>query len=599
MVVDNLSGASRADFSGTNNIAMAPIGASIFESIGGHEGPSIGRATHAQQHAMSDAHGCQSERLGSQALTVRRFLSFADVVKQDPVFWPAVRVSAKFEEIDQKISENAEKIEGLHERSLEAKEKALDGNTEEAVHRAIEDAKQFESQAQDLRLEVDKLRKQYQPDPNLSEKDKADQEKIIDEGIEKIDALTNQITDLRKDAQYNAPFAFEQPEKRSFKNVTLDGNTKKKVQLQRLLPVFEYAPEVLDRRRSSLKEISNALVAESYEIKKSFDARRKRDRLSPCYSVVFSEHTGKYYHAENIKFGGDDIKRAEFIEELHPFIKARIEEYQSKASACNLDPKAIGPEQPGNHSEVRAVSQALADLPDGVDVNDPETLKGLHIFNMRTRVGAGNKPERNGDNMRRCNNCKVLTRGVNSISDVEGYINQLPSYIAEYKKRHNDESPPLQMISEITDTAKRPLNLPALISANAVDYETLGYDPLLGLTREDGQAFSGQAIASDDEGVSTMNIVQGALEGPAEIRDSNGNKREIMHYQSGVPHGERTRWSATGHKALTATYGYGVLLDSTTYDENGNISDQYQIDPSSEDYKIYSQWRTMDTSAQS
>lgn len=595
----NVSGVSSRNCGGANSPVPESISTGVFESIDVHDNPGAGRVTHAQHLAMQVALGGEPSMHGCQVLTVRRFLSFADVVKQDSVFWPAVRVSAKFEEIDQKINENAEKIEKLHELSREAKEKALDGNTEKDVHRAIEDVKQFESQAQDLRLEVEKLRKQYQPDPNLSEKDKAAQEKVINEGIEKIDALTNQVTGLRKDAEYDAPFAFEQPEKRSFKNVTLDGNTKKKVQLQRLLPEFQYKPEVLDRRRSSLKAISDALVAESYEIKKSFDARPKRERLSPCYSVVFSTHTGKYYHAENIKFGGDDKKRTAFIEELHPLIKARIEEYQSRSSACNLDPKAIGPEQPGNHSEVRAVSQALADLPDGVDVNDPETLRGLHIFNMRTRVGAGKKPERNGDSMRRCNNCKVLTRGVNSISDVEGYINQLPSYIAEYKKRHNDESPPLQMISEITETAKSPVNSTALNGANAVDYEALGYDPLLGLTREDGQAFSGRAVVSDDEGVSTLNIVQGALEGPAEIRNSNGNKREVINYQAGVPHGERTRWFASGSQALTETYGYGVLLDSTTYDENGNILDQYQIDPSSEDYKIYSQWRAMDKISQS
>lgn len=543
------------------------------------------------------------------ALFVRPFLSYADVVKLSEPLPFVSFIGASYEDVAAGIEERQRKIqEGLREvRELEAR--ATDPTaTEEDVVEAVDRIRALEDRVKDLNIEVADLKRRYKPDPTLSRQAQQEQAKALDAASNSVSGLCDEITKKRQAVQYGADtrYAVELPDSKIIDRTTGQETaaSREKRAKYSLLGKFGYQPEVIDRKADSFRALSNNLVREGYVRKASYD-KTARDqpayKRSPCFSVVYSEDTGKYYEAVNAKWARYSGKNGErrLMKQLHPLIVERVGAYNKDiiAKYPSLGRKGLAFEQPGNHSEVRAVSAALKDIEQVTGKSADETVLGrLHVFNMRV---VGSEEYGNGKNMRRCNNCKVLTRGVNCISDVDGYVKPLKAYQDWYKQNNGGKSPPYNLLAMPSSNKHLfGINLELGEEADVVDFASLDFDSDLGYTQDGVSSFSGEAVSHEEaiDGeqpiTATMQFKKGALEGLTTLgipkgTNPGGAKVEEINYVAGVPHGLRTAWDDAGNKIFEGNYAFGILLSGTEYDADGKVSDVYQIDPQSDEYQLY------------
>ncbi|MDY6992822.1 MAG: hypothetical protein SVR94_09500 [Pseudomonadota bacterium] len=72
--------------------------------------------------------------------------------------------------------------------------------------------------------------------------------------------------------------------------------------------------------------------------------------------------------------------------------------------------------------------------------------------------------------------------------------------------------------------------------------------------------------------------------------DSNQLAYEIT-YINGLKHGKEVHWYSDGEVKSESMFEFGIKVHSKTWDEKGNIIDQFSIDPESSNYKLLMQRR--------
>jgi hypothetical protein len=103
---------------------------------------------------------------------------------------------------------------------------------------------------------------------------------------------------------------------------------------------------------------------------------------------------------------------------VHPLFKARLNTYTNKGVSKNLEEELLlGMGKPGSHAEVFAASKVLRRIEvmnPGLKItedNAEQYLSKMMIYNVRLKSSPG-------ENILRCSNCQVLTRGILSLSDL-------------------------------------------------------------------------------------------------------------------------------------------------------------------------------------
>lgn len=135
------------------------------------------------------------------------------------------------------------------------------------------------------------------------------------------------------------------------------------------------------------------------------------NQRGPCYSGVYDSVTGAYFYGENFDMSklSDRVAFDVFYASAHPIIKQRIDSHQlnRKNGTAQVNPKAG---TIGAHSEVVALDRALKARE--LTLNKPvleEEFPSFYIHNRSTMAASAGQP------MNRCDNCIVITKGVNTV----------------------------------------------------------------------------------------------------------------------------------------------------------------------------------------
>jgi hypothetical protein len=156
-----------------------------------------------------------------------------------------------------------------------------------------------------------------------------------------------------------------------------------------------------------------------------------------------------YPDVSGVRYGGADprlqglqtqiaenLKENQPIPQLHPMMKERLQEYRDRANQLGIDSNGaiLGKDLPARHAEVLATNQLLVQMEKrGVQIQTKEQLdavmKDLLIYNGF--VPKTEKKHKPGESIVRCSNCKVLTDGALSLSDLplEFWQKHFPQYL--------------------------------------------------------------------------------------------------------------------------------------------------------------------------
>ncbi|HEX8325915.1 MAG TPA: PAAR-like protein [Hymenobacter sp.] len=135
------------------------------------------------------------------------------------------------------------------------------------------------------------------------------------------------------------------------------------------------------------------------------------NKRGPCYSGVHDPLTGRTHYGENFNMSKPAGRAAytKFYEESHPVIKGRIDS-QNEALRNGTATAKETAGTPGAHSEVVALDKTLKarEAHTGRPVTEAD-LSELHLHNRSTMNATAGQP------MNRCDNCRNITHGVNSV----------------------------------------------------------------------------------------------------------------------------------------------------------------------------------------
>ncbi|MBO0358413.1 DUF4280 domain-containing protein [Hymenobacter sp. BT186] len=164
-------------------------------------------------------------------------------------------------------------------------------------------------------------------------------------------------------------------------------------------------------RSGSLSEGIANLVKSVQEEALNRVANLSVNRRGPCYSGVYDPLTKQTHYGENFNISKPAGRAAytKFYEEAHPVVKNRIDA-QNEALRNGTATAKETAGTPGAHSEVVALDKTLKarEAYTGRPATEAD-LADFHLHNRSTMNATAGQP------MNRCDNCRNITDGVNTI----------------------------------------------------------------------------------------------------------------------------------------------------------------------------------------
>ncbi len=126
-----------------------------------------------------------------------------------------------------------------------------------------------------------------------------------------------------------------------------------------------------------------------------------------------------------------------------------------------------------------------------------------------------------------------------------------------------------------------------------VDFEELGYDTEKYLDTFDGKPFTGIAYETHPDGslASETAFTDGLKDGRSVAWYASGQIKEEYHMRQGSGHGLFRGWFESGNLKKEMMREYGIVVWDRTYDEEGNIMENFVLPEDSVRYKILMKMR--------
>ncbi|AWQ14959.1 toxin-antitoxin system YwqK family antitoxin [Bacillus velezensis] len=105
---------------------------------------------------------------------------------------------------------------------------------------------------------------------------------------------------------------------------------------------------------------------------------------------------------------------------------------------------------------------------------------------------------------------------------------------------------------------------------------------------ENGQPFTGLAYELYPNGqiIYFTKYKNGLAHGLTSEFYENGNKKSEKEYRYGQLHGKSIIWFENGRKKSEQQYEHSILICEKSWDEEGNLLNQYELDTSSPHFEI-------------
>jgi antitoxin component YwqK of YwqJK toxin-antitoxin module len=109
----------------------------------------------------------------------------------------------------------------------------------------------------------------------------------------------------------------------------------------------------------------------------------------------------------------------------------------------------------------------------------------------------------------------------------------------------------------------------------------------------EGIPFTGVAYYDDEEdgGTSEEEYVDGLRDGGARVWYASGALRSEGSFLLGVAHGRHRTFREDGTLESVNVYEFGFCLESSVFDESGNVVERFQLPEDSPSYAILRRWR--------
>jgi hypothetical protein len=161
----------------------------------------------------------------------------------------------------------------------------------------------------------------------------------------------------------------------------------------------------------SLSEALANLVKSVQEEAMNRVANLSINRRGPCYSGIHDPLTGQTHYGENFNISKPAGRAgySKFYEDAHPVVRSRIDAQNEALQNGTATAKATAG-TPGAHSEVVALDKMLKarEAYTGQPATEADVSE-LYLHNRSTMNATAGQP------MNRCDNCRNITNGINTI----------------------------------------------------------------------------------------------------------------------------------------------------------------------------------------
>jgi antitoxin component YwqK of YwqJK toxin-antitoxin module len=107
-----------------------------------------------------------------------------------------------------------------------------------------------------------------------------------------------------------------------------------------------------------------------------------------------------------------------------------------------------------------------------------------------------------------------------------------------------------------------------------------------------GMPFTGVAYEEEqDGGISETAYVEGLQEGTSRVRYSSGALKSEAAFYRGVGHGRARKFRENGTLESETIYEYGILVQSSEFDESGSLVERFELSEDSPNYALLHAYR--------